>query len=691
MQTPLLQALRRIARIVAETLDLKEVFERVAAVTTEAIPAEQMALIRIEENGNLVLHSFSGTLLTPPEPILMDDFSPAIGPGMDGVKRIDDVASVADPSFRIDRRILEDGYRSLLSAPLRKGGSAVGFVGLNSKTPSAFTTEHEVILASIADILSLALEHERLWSLDLVRRERLDAVDALLPMLAQVLDIREIFSQVSSVVKPFLPHDHLFLASANADRTVGRLEAYSGDLVVKMPMSAPLDERRRFPAGKDYQLVRDVERDFPGGVCDHTIAKEMGVRAFLRFPIYVEGLPDSTLNFMSKTPDQYSEDDVPVARRVADYISLALSHRRLAEEERRAALLEQRVEALTEQLESSIVMRRVVGRSEKWKAVLSQIARVAPTEATVLLTGESGTGKEVVARLIHRGSPRAKGPFVAINCAALPETLLESELFGHERGAFTGATRTRAGCIEQASRGILFLDEVGEMSPAVQAKLLRVIEEREFTRVGGARTIKADIRLVAATNRDIRAAVDHGLFRKDLYYRLRVFEIALPPLRERPEDILPLAEAFLEDMERTVARPSGGISRQVRDALLAYGWPGNIRELRNVLERATILCDGGLITLDHLPPEMSRGPRAANLKSVPESEGVGLAGAERALILRTLRQCNYNRSEAARRLGITRPTLYYKIQKHELAADLPHPQGAPRGKRLSIRKHLSDK
>lgn len=212
-----------------------------------------------------------------------------------------------------------------------------------------------------------------------------------------------------------------------------------------------------------------------------------------------------------------------MARRVTDLGCLALSHRRLAEEERRAALLEQRAESLTRELETSLGIRRVVGQSRKWKAILAQIANVVPTETTVLLTGESGTGKEVLARMIYMASPRNKGPFIAVNCAALPETLLESELFGHEKGAFTGALGTRLGCIEQAAGGILFLDEVGERSLPAQAKLLRVLEQREFTSVGGTRALRADVRVVAATNRELKAATRNASFREDLHYRLRIF------------------------------------------------------------------------------------------------------------------------------------------------------------------------
>ena len=226
---------------------------------------------------------------------------------------------------------------------------------------------------------------------------------------------------------------------------------------------------------------------------------------------------------------------------------------------------------------------------------------MAATETTVLVTGESGTGKEVVARFVHRASGRARGPFVALNCAALPEQLLESELFGVERGAFTGATASRPGKLEQAGGGVLFLDEVGEMTLPVQAKFLRVLQEREFQRLGGSKTIKADVRVIAATNRNPREAMTRGLLREDLYYRLSVFELPLPPLRERQGDILLLAEAFLAECGASVGRPAAGLSEDARERLVGHTWPGNVRELRNAIERAVILCEGGLVTGEHLP------------------------------------------------------------------------------------------
>jgi transcriptional regulator with PAS, ATPase and Fis domain len=298
--------------------------------------------------------------------------------------------------------------------------------------------------------------------------------------------------------------------------------------------------------------------------------------------------------------------------------------------------------------------------------VLTQATTVAPTETTVLLTGESGTGKEVVARLIHRGSPRRTGPFVALNCAALPEQLLESELFGHERGAFTGA-QGHPGKIAQAAGGVLFLDEVAEMSPSVQAKFLRVLQEREYQRLGSVRTLHADVRVLAATNRDLKAAIGRGTFREDLYYRLAVFDIQLPPLRERTDDIQLLVDAFLESAARSVGRPAAGISEEARARLREYSWPGNVRELRNVIERAVILCEGGLITKEHLPLSVTAEPTAAATASRPATlSGMTVDAAERELIVDALARSGNNKSKAARLLGLTRAQLRSRIEKHGL-------------------------
>src|SRR5206468_3103061 len=280
------------------------------------------------------------------------------------------------------------------------------------------------------------------------------------------------------------------------------------------------------------------------------------------------------------------------------------------------------------------------------------------TDTTVLLTGESGTGKEVVARFIHRASARANGPFIALNCAALPEQLLESELFGYERGAFTGAQQSKPGQIELAAGGVLFLDEVSEMSLSAQAKFLRVLQEREFQRLGGTRLQKANVRVVAATNRDLRKAVERGDFREDLYYRLQVFDIRIAPLREHKSDVLPLSEAFLQEIGRSFGRPPAGLTRDAREALLRYDWPGNVRELRNALERAAILCEGGLIAAQHLALHGAARPSRA-----PTTD---LNTVERDTIAQVMHDCRWNKSKAAQRLGLSRTQLYVRLRKYQL-------------------------
>jgi two-component system response regulator AtoC len=297
---------------------------------------------------------------------------------------------------------------------------------------------------------------------------------------------------------------------------------------------------------------------------------------------------------------------------------------------------------------------------------------VAATDTTVLLLGESGTGKEVVARFIHRASARSGGPFVALNCAALPEPLLESELFGFERGAFTGAMQAKPGQIEQAAGGLLFLDEVGDMSPSAQAKFLRVLQEREFQRLGATRTLKANVRVVAATNRNLKAGIERGTFREDLYYRLHVFAIHLPALRQRKDDILPLSEAFLTEIAKALGRPPAGITREARTALLEHDWPGNVRELRNTLERAAILCEGGLITGEHLPfvasaPQQEPATMTQEIAaSSTAADTTDLRILERAAIERALNEARQNKSHAARMLGLTRKQLYVRLRQHGL-------------------------
>jgi two-component system, NtrC family, response regulator AtoC len=292
------------------------------------------------------------------------------------------------------------------------------------------------------------------------------------------------------------------------------------------------------------------------------------------------------------------------------------------------------------------------------RPVVEAIEKVARTPATVILLGESGTGKEVAARALHMQSPRATKPFMAINCAALSEQLLESELFGHEKGAFTGATERKRGRLELADGGTFFLDEVGELKPELQAKLLRVLQERRFERVGGTRTLEVDVRWIAATNRDLRAMIDEGAFREDLYHRLHVFPIKLPPLRERPQDLLPLAKYLLEKIARDLKRPMPKLTAAAEKRLLGAAWRGNVRELANTLERAAILADGDSIDPSHLWIEATADEPKRSDEVKP------LVELEREAIMHALEHVGGNRRRAAELLGIGERTLYDKLKKY---------------------------
>jgi two-component system response regulator HydG len=302
----------------------------------------------------------------------------------------------------------------------------------------------------------------------------------------------------------------------------------------------------------------------------------------------------------------------------------------------------------------------IIGTSPAMEKLFDTLSMAAPTEATVLLLGESGTGKELVANAIHQNSPRKDKPYVKVNCAALPETLLESELFGHEKGAFTGAIDKKKGRFERADGGTLFLDEIGEMSPPTQTKILRVLQEREFETVGGTKTIKVDVRIIAATNKDLTEEVRKGGFREDLYYRLNVVPITIPPLRERTEDIPLLAEHFLRIYSEKNKRGIKGFDTAVMDAFIGYSWPGNVRELENIVERIVIMSRVDTITLVDLPPGIA-APQGEGDRTPPPTS---LREVEREAILKTLRQTGGNRTRAAHILGITRKTLQNKIKEY---------------------------
>ena len=324
------------------------------------------------------------------------------------------------------------------------------------------------------------------------------------------------------------------------------------------------------------------------------------------------------------------------------------------------------VKSLRRQLREHGTFGSMIGNSSEMRKIYSVVEQAAPTSASVLITGESGTGKELVAQTIHQLSARAAFPFVAINCAAIPETLLESEIFGHEKGAFTGAADRRQGCFELADRGTLFLDEIGEMTPATQVKLLRVLQERRFRRLGGRNEQAVDVRVIAATNVDPAEAVAKGKLREDLYYRLNVFALSLPPLRDRKDDLPLLVQAFVTEFNTRNQKAIAGVDQQAMRMVEQYNWPGNVRELRNVVERATILAPGPFIEPKHLPPTLLNEPLPQHQPQVALAPGTTVEEAERRLIMMTLEHTRDNKTRAAEILGISLKTLHNKLNKLRL-------------------------
>lgn len=398
---------------------------------------------------------------------------------------------------------------------------------------------------------------------------------------------------------------------------------------------------------------------------------EMSTTSTLCAPLVVAGKTVGLLHLYSTDDEpELTAEQLEFAMAIAANLGLALEH--LWRQNQLASKLK-RTQAQVDQLRQQLGDRvNIVGDSEAIATIEQQVARAAPTNATVLIRGESGVGKELIAAAIHYASPRKDGPFVCLNCAALSPSLLESELFGHEKGAFTGATERKVGKFEAADGGTLMLDEIGEMSPEIQAKFLRVLEGMAFERVGGNVPIRADVRVVAATNRDLELAVREGNFRSDLFFRLHVLELRVPPLRERGHDILLLADHFLQRFSSETGRRLGGFTEAAKEKLLHYRWPGNIRELKNTIERAVVLCAGPnveaediLLSQLHLPGEVDVSPQSNSASIMSSGTPTTLADLERQHIDFVLRYTDGNKSQAAKLLGIERSTLDRKLKRFE--------------------------
>ena len=394
--------------------------------------------------------------------------------------------------------------------------------------------------------------------------------------------------------------------------------------------------------------------------------KRKGELSFFCLPLVVDGRAVGTLSLtVPYVPGRDFDGETRVLQIAATQVGMALKVGRLVAADRQRLTEENR--QLREELRERYELPNLVGNSHAMQRVYEQVAQAAPASTTVLIRGESGTGKELIAHAIHYASSRAARPFIKVSCGALPEGLIESELFGYEPGAFTDARKQKLGRFELADGGTLFLDEVGELSPATQVKLLRVLQEREFERLGGVRPVKVDVRLVAATHRDLEAATLAGTFREDLYYRLNVFEVFVPPLRERSTDILLLADHFVEKFAARHRKDVRRLSTSAIDMLMAYHWPGNVRELENCIERAILVCEGGVIHGHHLPPSLQTAEVSGTFPA--QALEAAVSAFERDLLQDALKSARGNRARAARLLQTTERILNYKVRKYGLVPD----------------------
>jgi DNA-binding NtrC family response regulator len=436
---------------------------------------------------------------------------------------------------------------------------------------------------------------------------------------------------VRDSLKNWLREDgHAVESAADARQALTMLRESSWDMAlldIKMPGMDGLELQRR---------IREIDKDIAVIIMTAYASVETAVRA----------LKEGAQDYITKPFDP--EHLAHIVRKTSE----------------QRALVQENLQ-LRKQLADVAQPSPILGQSASMRRVVELVETVAPTETTVLITGESGTGKELVARAIHAGSPRAYMPLVVVNCGALPEGTLESELFGHERGAFTGAQYRHKGKFEVADGGTLFLDEIGEISAKIQVELLRVLEEKKVTRLGGTRPVRADFRTVAATNRDLMDEMQAGRFREDLYYRLNVFHIKLPPLRERGEDVPELARAFADRHARSMNRPCPTFTPEAMGVLKAYSWPGNVRELNNAIERSMVLQTGREIDVENLP----YGVRESRGDAPASSSARSLVEAEKAHVERILTEVGWNISEAARVLEVDRSTVYHKIKQFGLKRD----------------------
>src|SRR6058998_3698062 len=603
------QALVAVAESITSCRDPEELFRRLARQLQRVVRFDRLGLVLLQPERRVtsarVLETTGTGFTTLPEYPLHGNHSGWVIESQQALIVPDTAAETRWP--RAMAELQQHGIVSVCSLPLTTARRRIGALGFGSREPVTYTAAEVDFLGEVAKLVAVAVDNALNFDDAQATQRQLSTERDHLRLLLEVtnalvsnLDLPRLVDAISSSLERAIPNEFTALALYDKD---------SGELVVHAVAAKSSDGRRyvgkRFTgsaAGEAFTARRTLlfgEDDLTGPFADTAAAmREAGIRSVCAVPLVVGDRGLGTLTVGNLQPDAFTPESVAmieeVVRRVAMAVANALAFREIAQLTEKLA--EERL-YLESEIRAEHPFGEIAGESRLLRDALQHVETVAPTDATVLVLGETGTGKELIARAIHDRSGRRERTFVKINCAAIPSGLLESELFGHERGAFTGAIAQKIGRFEVANGGTLFLDEVGEIPLELQPKLLRVLQEQEFERLGGTRTIKVDVRLVAATNRDLARLVEEQRFRDDLYYRLNVFPIQVPPLRERPEDIEALVRYFVQRFARRMQRRIEVIPTEALDAMRRYPWPGNVRELENLIERAVILSSGPHLTV----------------------------------------------------------------------------------------------
>ena len=563
-------------------------------------------------------------------------------------------------------RLLSRGLRSLCAFPLSTPHRRLGSLVIASRHADAYSDEEVRFIALVVNQIALAIDDGVNFQNSQRDADRLRLLLDLTNRVISTLDLREVLRAVSASIRRVMQCDGVGVTLPDPDTGVLRIYAldFPGSRgILHEGLEATNLSKTVMRAYESGQALNLTEAEIQN---DGVVAGE-GARSMLRLPLIARDRVLGVLSLGSGQPNAFTDDDLAFLGQVAGQIAIAvenaLAYKQIAD--LKDTLAREKV-YLEDEIRSELNFEEIVGTSRGLRRVLHQVETVSPTNSTVLIYGETGTGKELIARAVHNLSGRKGNAFVKLNCAAIPTGLLESELFGHEKGAFTGAITQRIGRFELANRGTVFLDEVSEIPLELQPKLLRVLQEREFERLGSTRTIRTDARLIAATNRDLEAMVQAGQFRADLFYRLNVFPVRLPPLRERPDDIPMLVRHFVEQFSRRNNKTIDAIPSEAMEALVRYQWPGNIRELQNVIERAVIISTGPVLKVPVRELKVAPEPKArATPRAAAPLKNV-LGDTERAEILKALEESGWvvaGPDGAAARLGVKRSTLQFRMRK----------------------------